>query len=87
MPARFVASLALVATLLPGVAPAADEAAVKQAIAKASAFLANCQDEEGSFKADLGPAVTGLAVTAPVNPPRRVAVTTLSSRTSSTKRR
>ncbi len=49
---------------LPTAAPAADQAAVKEAIAKASAFLANAQDEQGSFKADLGPAVTGLAVTA-----------------------
>jgi squalene-hopene/tetraprenyl-beta-curcumene cyclase len=63
MPARLATSLALLATLLPGVTPAADEAAVKQAVAKASAFLAKCQDEQGSFKADLGPAVTGLVVT------------------------
>jgi squalene-hopene/tetraprenyl-beta-curcumene cyclase len=63
MPARLATSLALLATLLPGVAPAADEAAVKEAITKAGAFLAKCQDDEGSFKADLGPAVTGLVVT------------------------
>ena len=64
MPARLAASFAVIATLLPHLAPAADEAAVKAAIAKAAAFLATCQDEQGSFKADLGPAVSGLVVTA-----------------------
>ncbi|MFM7138347.1 MAG: prenyltransferase/squalene oxidase repeat-containing protein, partial [Planctomycetota bacterium] len=63
MLARLAASFAIVATLLPALAPAADEAAVKAAITKASAFLAKAQDETGSFKPDLGPAVTGLALT------------------------
>jgi len=61
---RLAASVVAFATVLPAVAPAADEAAIKQAIAKASAFLGKQQDEHGGFKADLGPAVTGLAVTA-----------------------
>jgi squalene-hopene/tetraprenyl-beta-curcumene cyclase len=63
MLARLAASFALVATFLPGSAPAADEAAVRAAITKAHAFLAKSQDETGSFKPDLGPAVTGLAIT------------------------
>jgi len=63
MLARLAASFALVATFLPGPAPAADEAAVRLAITKAYAFLAKAQDDSGSFKPDLGPAVTGLAVT------------------------
>jgi len=44
-------------------ANAADQAAVRQAITKASAFLAGCQDAEGSFNPGLGPGVTALAVT------------------------
>jgi squalene-hopene/tetraprenyl-beta-curcumene cyclase len=56
--------LTLLAALLPAVAPAADEAAVRAAIARASAFLAEAQAADGSFEASLGPAVTGLAVTA-----------------------
>jgi squalene-hopene/tetraprenyl-beta-curcumene cyclase len=63
MLARLAASFALVATFLPGPALAADEAAVTAAIARASAFLAKAQDDAGSFKPDLGPAVTGLAIT------------------------
>jgi len=63
MLARLVAGLAVVATLLPAVASAADEAAIKAAITKGAAFLATCQDDQGSFKADLGPAITGLAIT------------------------
>jgi squalene-hopene/tetraprenyl-beta-curcumene cyclase len=43
---------------------AADDAATKEAIAKASKFLAGCQQESGSFKNELGPGVTALAVTA-----------------------
>ncbi|MDA0254774.1 MAG: terpene cyclase/mutase family protein [Planctomycetota bacterium] len=53
----------LSALLLPTSAPAED-AAVAKAIGRASAFLAEAQADDGSFKADLGPAVTGLAVTA-----------------------
>ncbi|MBM4022580.1 MAG: terpene cyclase/mutase family protein [Planctomycetes bacterium] len=64
MRARLASLVTFVATLLPAGAPAADEAAVKAAIAKAAAFLAKAQDEQGSFKAEFGPAVTGLAVTA-----------------------
>jgi squalene-hopene/tetraprenyl-beta-curcumene cyclase len=64
MSARLLISLAAVATVLSGVVPAADAVAVKDAVAKASAFLAAAQDNDGGFKADLGPAVTGLAVTA-----------------------
>lgn len=43
---------------------AADKAAVKEAIAKASKFLEGCQEESGSFKSELGPAVTALTLTA-----------------------
>jgi squalene-hopene/tetraprenyl-beta-curcumene cyclase len=64
MPTRLVAACVLGAALLPALAPAADEAAVTAAIAKAAAFLAASQAEDGSLSADLGPAVTGLAVTA-----------------------
>lgn len=64
MPARLAAALALVALMWSVSLPAADHAAVTAAIAKASAFLAQAQEEEGGFKADLGPALTGLAVTA-----------------------
>ncbi len=56
--------LALVTTIGPVVARAADQAAVKAAITKASAFLVGCQDNDGSFKADLGAGVSALAVTA-----------------------
>ena len=42
---------------------AADTAAVQEAVAKAAAFLASCQEPNGSFHADLGPGVTALAVT------------------------
>jgi squalene-hopene/tetraprenyl-beta-curcumene cyclase len=44
-------------------APAAEETAVKAAIAKAGAFLAGRQDADGSFQAELGPGVTALALT------------------------
>jgi hypothetical protein len=64
MSVRLLLGVIAFAALLPAGASAADDAAVKQSIAKASAFLAAAQDEDGSFKADLGPAVTGLAVTA-----------------------
>lgn len=64
MTVRLAAALTLVAALLPTAVPAADEAAVAAAIAKASAFLAKAQEEGGSFRGELGPAVTGLAVTA-----------------------
>lgn len=63
MLARLAVSFAVVAVVLPGPAPAADEAVVQAAIAKAHAFLAKAQDDSGSFKPDLGPAVTGLAIT------------------------
>jgi squalene-hopene/tetraprenyl-beta-curcumene cyclase len=61
---RLLAAGLVLAALLPAAAPAADAGAVREAIAKASAFLAHSQAEDGSFQADLGPAVTGLAVTA-----------------------
>jgi squalene-hopene/tetraprenyl-beta-curcumene cyclase len=65
MPARLnVVGAAVIAAFLPATVPAADAAAVREAIAKASAFLAGIQADDGSFKADLGPAATGLAVTA-----------------------
>jgi len=64
MIARFAPSLVVLALFAPAAAPAAEEAAVKAAIAKAAAFLAKAQDEQGSFKAELGPAVSGLAVAA-----------------------
>jgi squalene-hopene/tetraprenyl-beta-curcumene cyclase len=54
-------SIATFASALPG--HAADEAAVKEAIAKATKFLEGCQQEDGSFKNELGPAVTALALT------------------------
>ena len=55
-------SLAVIASA--GTAAAADSASVQNAIVKASAFLAGRQAEDGSFAAEIGPAVTGLAVTA-----------------------
>ncbi len=45
-------------------APAATPEAVRESVAQASAFLASIQAADGSFGADIGPAVTGLAVTA-----------------------
>jgi squalene-hopene/tetraprenyl-beta-curcumene cyclase len=51
--------------LVPSAARAADEAAVRAAVARASAFLAEQgQADDGSFSAQAGPAVTALAVTA-----------------------
>ncbi len=43
---------------------AADKAAVKEAITKATKFLEGVQEENGSFKTELGPGVTALTVTA-----------------------
>jgi len=53
----------LAGLIVPSPGRAADQAAVKAAIGKAGVFLAGCQDRDGSFKADLGPGVTALAVT------------------------
>ena len=62
---RFSFLACLVAALVPaGSATAAYSAAVQHAIAKAAAFLTSRQADDGSFAADIGPAVTGLAVTA-----------------------
>lgn len=57
-------AIPIAAVLLANAAQGADSAAVRDSIAKASAFLAGRQAEDGSFAADIGPAVTGLAVTA-----------------------
>ncbi len=43
---------------------AADKEKVQEAIAKATKFLEGCQQENGSFKNELGPAVTALTLTA-----------------------
>lgn len=63
---RRLARLAILGTAfgLAGTATAAEPAAVKASIERASAYLAARQAEDGSFAADIGPAVTGLAVTA-----------------------
>ena len=59
------ALLAGVAILLAPAARAADEAAIRAAIAKASAHLVDTQQaDDGSFAAEVGPAVTALVVTA-----------------------
>jgi hypothetical protein len=46
------------------VVPAADDVAVRAAIRRAGDFLSAQQADDGGFAADIGPAVTGLAVTA-----------------------
>ncbi|MFM7108941.1 MAG: prenyltransferase/squalene oxidase repeat-containing protein [Planctomycetaceae bacterium] len=61
------AASTLLFVALAGAAPAAraaDEAAIRAAIAKASASLAKAQAADGSFSAEVGPAVTALVVTA-----------------------
>ena len=57
-------AISVVALVAGGAAVAATPAAMQDSIARASAFLADQQAEDGSFAADIGPAVTGLAVTA-----------------------
>lgn len=61
---NFCAMLAVMAgTVLAPVCHAADEAAISAAIAKATAYLIESgQDDDGSFSAQIGPAVTALAV-------------------------
>ena len=61
---RLAPACLVVALLSPAAASAGDEAAVQVAVTKASAFLATQQAEDGSFAADIGPAVTGLALAA-----------------------
>lgn len=62
---RFLLLAALVVALVPiGPAFAADPAAVQHSIAQATAFLVSCQADDGSFAADIGPAMTGLVLTA-----------------------
>lgn len=59
------ASVALAAACLMAVAPAAEPAAVRAAITKATTFLVEtAQADDGSFSAQAGPAITALAVTA-----------------------
>ena len=61
---RATSAILLVAALVPG-ATAADDAAVRTAIAKATAHLVDSgQAADGSFSAEVGPAVTALVVTA-----------------------
>jgi squalene-hopene/tetraprenyl-beta-curcumene cyclase len=54
----------VVALACPCLARAADPAAIRGAIAKGTAFLEKRQAADGSFSAEVGPAVTALAVTA-----------------------
>ncbi len=63
---RLVLPLVLVLSCAGLVAPArgADEAAIRAAVAKAAAFLEKRQAADGSLSAEVGPAVTALAVTA-----------------------
>jgi len=62
---RVAAAFAVVAALaVAHPSRAADKVAVKETIAKASKFLEGCQEENGSFKSELGPGVTALVVTA-----------------------
>ena len=56
--------LVLTSTCLPTLARAADAAAIREAISKATAFLEKNQSPDGSFSAEVGPAVTALAVNA-----------------------
>jgi squalene-hopene/tetraprenyl-beta-curcumene cyclase len=60
---RFALAILLIAS---AVRPAAgaEPAAIRAAIAKAAAFLEKVQASDGSFSAEVGPAVTALAVTA-----------------------
>ena len=60
---RAIACLVAAAIISPA-ARAADPAAIRAAISKASAFLTEkAQADDGSFSAEVGPAVTALAVT------------------------
>ena len=62
---RFSLLASLVVALVSiGPAIAADPAAVQHSIAKATAFLVSSQADDGSFAADIGPAMTGLVLTA-----------------------
>jgi squalene-hopene/tetraprenyl-beta-curcumene cyclase len=56
--------LVLACSCLASSAHAADEAAIRAAVAKAAAFLEKRQAADGSLSAEVGPAVTALAVTA-----------------------
>ncbi len=56
--------LVVVVLACPCLARAADPAAIRGAIAKGTAFLEKRQAADGSFSAEVGPAVTALAVTA-----------------------
>ena len=60
-----LAAVCSVGVLLPGAARAAEPAAIKASIEKASKYLVEQgQAQDGSFSAQAGPAVTALAVTA-----------------------
>ncbi len=63
---RLALTIAVATTTIAAALPsrAADKAAVKAAIAKATTFLEGCQEENGSFKNELGPAVSALTLTA-----------------------
>jgi squalene-hopene/tetraprenyl-beta-curcumene cyclase len=61
--AAFVAAIAAAAPAYASEQPSG-KAAAKDAITKASTFLEGCQEENGSFKSELGPGVTALVVTA-----------------------
>ena len=61
---RFALPLVLACCCLVAPARAADEAAIRAAVAKAAAFLEKRQAGDGSLSAEVGPAVTALAVTA-----------------------
>ena len=63
-PAASAILLVAVSIVAPPMVRAADEAAINAAIAKASASLAKAQAADGSFSAEVGPAVTALVVTA-----------------------
>jgi len=64
LPRRSLCAVLLVAVLAPGVVRAADAAAIRSAIDKASTHLAEKgQAADGSFSAEVGPAVTALVVT------------------------
>ena len=54
----------LACSCLAAPARAADEAAIRAAIAKATAFMEKRQGDDGSFSPEVGPAITALAVTA-----------------------
>lgn len=62
---RVALAVAIASSPLVAVSPtrAAEKAAIKEAIAKATKFLEGCQEKNGSFKSELGAAVTALALT------------------------